>query len=243
MSALITSAAVAGLLAGCVAPKTATKQEAARSAAPGTASSTDRTAACKAALVANGIKLFSDRPAECQSLNEAEFGQASDQAMAVIMSSVGTPSEESPLPEETTSPPDDPGVAKIGATQWFTYEDGLKVQVAKATRYKIGEYASGGTPGESGIIVTVTIRNGTKKTADLSMTTVKLAYGANGDQAEQVFDSEHGVGSGFEGSATPGRSRTAKFAFAVPKGRQRLDIEVEPGFLDYESVHFEGSAK
>ncbi len=58
-----------------------------------------------------------------------------------------------------------------------------------------------------------------------------------------VFDSEHGLGSGFEGSVTPGRAKTAKYGFAVPKGRQALDVEVEPGFLDYESAHFEGSVK
>lgn len=155
-----------------------------------------------------------------------------------------TPETTPPAVEETTPSPDpEPSVAKVGATEWFTYEDGLKVQVTKVARFKIGQYASGGTPGGSAVMVTVTIRNGTSKTADLSLTTVKLGYGANGDQAEQVFDSEHSVGSGFEGSATTGKAKTARFAFAVPKGRQALDVEVEPGFLDYESAHFEGSVK
>lgn len=148
-----------------------------------------------------------------------------------------------PAVEETTPPAEDPAVAKVGATEWFTYEDGVKVQVTKVARFKIGQYASGGEPGGSAVMVTITIRNGSKKAADLSLTTVSLAYGANGDQADQVFDSEHSVGSGFEGSATPGKAKTAKFAFAVPKGRQVLDIEVAPGFLDYESAHFEGAVK
>ena len=60
---------------------------------------------------------------------------------------------------------------------------------------------------------------------------MKLAYGANGDQADAVFDSENGLDGGFEGSVTPGHARTAKLGFAVPKGRQAMDVEVQPGFL------------
>jgi len=151
-------------------------------------------------------------------------------------------STEPPAVEETTTPPEEePGVAKVGATQWFTYEDGLKVQVTKLARYKAGQATATGKTGDPAVVLTVTIRNGTKATADLSLTTVKLAYGANGNEGEQIFDENHG--SGFSGSATPGKAKTAKFAFLVPKGRQVLDIEVQPGFLDYESVHFEGSVK
>lgn len=153
---------------------------------------------------------------------------------------ITTPTNTPAVPE-TSTPPDDPTVAKVGATEWFTYEDGLKVQVTKVARYKVGEATATGSPGDPAIVVTVTIRNGSTKTADLSMTTLKVAYGANGDQAEQVYDENYGTG--FEGSATPGKAKTAKYAFLVPKGRHALDIEVEPGFLDYESAHFEGSVK
>lgn len=145
-----------------------------------------------------------------------------------------------PAAEETTATPDEPSVAKIGATQWFTYEDGVKVQVTKAVRYKIGPYASGGTPGGPGMVVTVTIRNSSKATVDLSGATVKATYGSNGDEAEQVFDETYG--SGFSGTATPGKAKTAKFAFALPKGRQSVDIEVAPGY-EYNTSHFEGSVK
>jgi hypothetical protein len=147
------------------------------------------------------------------------------------------PAVEETTPEEVA---EQPSVAKIGATQWFNYEDGLKVQVTKLTRFKIGQYASGGKAGGPGVIATVTIRNGTKKTVDLSLTTIKMNYGANGIEAESVYDEN--TGDGFSGTATPGKAKTAKFAFAVP-ANQTVDIEVEPGFLDYESVHFEGSIK
>ncbi len=146
-----------------------------------------------------------------------------------------------PASEETTPPPVAPSIARIGATEWFTYQNGLKVQVTKVARFKIGEYASGGNPGDPGVAVTVTIRNGTARTIDVSLTTVNLAYGANGNLAETVYDTNYG--NGFEGSVTPGKAKTARFAFAVPAGRQVIDIEVEPGFMDYEASHFEGTVK
>lgn len=145
-----------------------------------------------------------------------------------------------PAAEETTAPPDEPSVAKIGATQWFTYEDGVKIQVTKAVRFKIGPYDSGGTPGGPGMLVTVTIRNSSKATVDLSGAQVNATYGSNGDAAEEVYGTNYG--DGFSGTLTPGKAKTAKFGFALPKGRQSIDIEAAPGF-DYNSSHFEGSLK
>lgn len=145
-----------------------------------------------------------------------------------------------PAAEETTTTPDEPSVAKIGAAQWFTYEDGVKVQVTKAVRFKIGPYAAGGTPGGPGMVITVTIRNGSNATVSLDGATVKATYGANGDEAEAVYDQDYG--DGFSGTATPGKAKTAKFAFALPKGRQAVDIEVAPGY-EYNPTHFEGSLK
>lgn len=147
-----------------------------------------------------------------------------------------------PAVEETTPPPtpDEPGIAKVGATQWFTYEDGLKVQVTKLTRKKIGPYASGGSPGGTAVVVTVTIRNGTGKAFDSSLADVKVAHGPNGDQAEQVFDS--GIEE-FSGSIPNGRSRTAQYEFAVPKAHYgQVQVEVAPSWEHNSSV-FEGVAK
>jgi hypothetical protein len=141
---------------------------------------------------------------------------------------VVTPTNLPPAEPETTAPPEEPDVAKIGATQWFTYSDGLKVQVTKVAR-------SG-----KNVIVTVTIRNGTKKTVDLATSQVKMTYGANGNEADPVYDMDMGLG--FTGTVTPGRAKTARFGFTVPKN-QTVDVEVSPGFLDYESCHFEGSVK
>jgi len=170
--------------------------------------------------------------AGCSTPNEATKQTAEPSTIATADTGpspdpVVTPTNLPPA-ESETPPPDDPAVAKIGPMQWFTYDDGLKVQVTKLTR-------SG-----KNVIATVTIRNGTKKTVDLATSQVKMAYGPNGNEAEPVYDMDYGLG--FTGTVTPGKAKTARFAFTVPRN-QVVDIEVSPGFLDYESCHFEGSVK
>lgn len=164
------------------------------------------------------------------------YEQCSDGQLRVKCDDATTP----PAVEETTPPADEPSIAKVGATQWFTYEDGLKVQVTKLTRKKIGPYASGGSPGGTAVVVTVTIRNGSGKAFDSSLVDVKVAHGPNGDQAEQVFDS--GIEE-FSGTIPNGRVRTAQYEFAVPKAHYgQVQVEVAPSF-DHNSSIFEGAAK
>lgn len=148
-----------------------------------------------------------------------------------------------PAVEETTPPPDEPSIAKVGATQWFTYEDGLKVQVTKLSKFKIGQYAAGGTPGGTGVIVTVTIRNGTKATFDTSDVQITVTSGPNGDAADTVYDSDKGLAGGFEGSIPAGRVKTARAGFAVPAGHLgQVQIEIQPSY-EHNSSFFEGAAK
>jgi hypothetical protein len=148
------------------------------------------------------------------------------------------PAEANP----TTAPTDtEPNVAKIGAMQWFKYADGLKVQVTSVKRFRISQYAAGGKPGDVGVVVTVTLQNSSSSTFDTSLAQVKLASGANGDQAESVFDSNQNLSGGFEGTIPPGKKKTAKYGFAIPKGNigSTLQIEIAPGW-DYDGSHFEG---
>lgn len=144
--------------------------------------------------------------------------------------------------DETTPPPVDPGVAKVGVSQWFTYEDGLKVQVTKVSRFTIGRYSAGGKPGDKGVEVTVTIKNGTGEVFDSELATVELASGPNGDQAESVFDGDRGLSGGFTGSIPVGKSKTAKYGFAIPKGHKAVEIEVAPSW-EHNGSHFEGTVK
>lgn len=89
--------------------------------------------------------------------------------------------------------------------------------------------------------MTVTLQNGSSSTFDTSLADVKLASGANGDQAETVFDSDQNLAGGFEGSVPPGKKKTARFGFAIPKANigSTLQVEIAPGW-DYEGSHFEG---
>jgi hypothetical protein len=80
----------------------------------------------------------------------------------------GPPAETNP----TTAPTDaEPNVAKVGATQWFNYTDGLKVQVTSLKRFRISQHAAGGKPGDVGVIVTVTLQNSSSSTLDTAWPT------------------------------------------------------------------------
>jgi uncharacterized protein DUF4352 len=148
-----------------------------------------------------------------------------------------------PAAEETTPPPAATSdVAKVGAAQWFDYEDGLRVQVTKVQRFRISSTAAGGKPGDQGVKVTVTIQNKTGSTFDANLASVKLQSGPNGDEADTVYDSASNIGSGFEGSIVNGRKKTAVYGFAVPKGHKAVMVEVAPSW-DHDASHFEGTVK
>ncbi|MFG1627072.1 DUF4352 domain-containing protein [Kribbella sp. NPDC049227] len=178
-------------------------------------------------------------------LNDATEESTATKAEAPTASSPATqPSQTSEPPasaEPTTTPTDEDHVAKVGATQWFEYSDGMKVQVTSLKRFRISQYAAGGKPGDVGVVVTVTLQNASSNTFDTSLVDVKLASGENGDQAESVFDSDQNLGSGLEGTILPGKKKTARYGFAIPKGHvsSTLQLEVAPGW-DYEGSHFEG---
>ena len=131
--------------------------------------------------------------------------------------------------ESATAAPDVPSVAKVG--QSFVYPDKLSVSVTSLRRFVISSTAAGGKPGEVGVVVAVTITNGSTTPFDASLTAVHLASGVDGDQADTVFDAAINLMGGFDGKVAPGRKGTARYGFAVPKaGLGDLQIEVKPGF-------------
>lgn len=133
--------------------------------------------------------------------------------------------EPSPPADPTT--PAEPSVARVG--QWWTYRNGLKVQVARLAR-------SG-----QGVVATVTIRNNTDQTVDLALANVDLASGPAGDMAEPTYNMDYGLG--LSGSLPVGRSKTARYEFAVPRAQQnQIAVEVTPTW-DYDAAHFEGAAR
>ncbi|MEV6890917.1 DUF4352 domain-containing protein [Kribbella sp. NPDC051137] len=188
-----------------------------------------------AAVLANGL-------GEATKESTATKAEAPATASSPSVSQTSAAATEPPASAEpTATPTDDDRVAKVGATQWFEYSDGMKVQVTSLKRFRIGQYAAGGKPGDVGVIVTVTLQNGSSNTFDTGLVDVKLASGPNGDQAESVFDTDQNLGGGFEGSILPGKKKTARYGFAIPKANasSTLQLEIAPGW-DYEGSHFEG---
>lgn len=129
-------------------------------------------------------------------------------------------------------------VAKVGVTG-FTYEDGLKVAVLSVKQVQRDPYAAGGKRGQPVVAVRVRITNGSDVKFDPTLATIGLRAGADGTEAEGVY--QDGLGDGFTGSLAPGRAATATWGFAVDKADlDQLDISVSPGF-DYEDALFTGS--
>ena len=188
-----------------------------------------------AAVLANGLNEATKESTATKTEASATASQPSESQTSA------SPADPPASAEPTAAPTDEDRVAKVGATQWFEYSDGMKVQVTSLKRFRISQYAAGGKPGDVGVIATVTLQNGSTNTFDTGLVDVKLASGPNGDQAESVFDTDQNLGGGFEGSILPGKKKTARYGFAIPKANvsSTLQLEVAPGW-DYEGSHFEG---
>lgn len=127
---------------------------------------------------------------------------------------------DQPSITSTSTPPE---VATIGR-QTVKYDNGLEVTVVRLRKVKISQYASGGTPAQQGVLVTVLIKNGTTEVFDTALTTVDVKYGTEGEQAGRVFDGESALG--FQGTIQVGRKATAVYEFAIAKSPKRTVLAV-----------------
>ncbi|WUI02131.1 DUF4352 domain-containing protein [Spirillospora sp. NBC_00431] len=171
--------------------------------------------------------------------------------LGLALAGCETPQEVSAKPGAPTAtakagtggeePDEGDNVTKVGT--WATAEDGLSFRVSTLKRAKVGAYAAGGKAGGPAVTVTVQIRNTGKTRFDTTMFQIATRVGADGTEAEQVFDSERGLGDGFTGTVAPGRTATVKFMFAAAKAGdlKKISVELTPGF-EYESFTFEGAA-
>lgn len=147
---------------------------------------------------------------------------------------------DAPTPEPAPAPAADT-TGKVGVDT-FTYADGVKVAVLKATRFTPSDFAIGAKPGDVGVLVTVYVENATPAAFDLTLTQVSLKAGDAQLEAARLYDSDH-TGSELEGSVAPGRHATGHYAFAVPRGALGdLAISVEPDFSHNETI-FTGAVK
>lgn len=60
------------------------------------------------------------------------------------------------------------------------------------------------------------------------LASVDARAGADGVNAEQIFDGT--VGEGFTGTVLPGKKVTVQYAFDAPADAKNLTVEVSPGF-------------
>lgn len=171
-------------------------------------------------------------------------------ALAAALTGCAAPkavSTKTTAPPAASANPTDSGTGDTGngddnttqVGQWAHASDGIDLRVSKLARGTISDTAAGGHPGDPAVVVYVQFRNGSDKRFDLTMVEVAARVGADGTEAEQVF--QDGFGDGFSGSLTPGRTVTARYMFAAKKAAdlKQVSVEVTPG-LEYESATFEG---
>ena len=144
---------------------------------------------------------------------------------------------ESAAPEttatETTATSAGSDTAKFGG-DGFTWSDGLSVKVSKPAAFTPSDTAAGSDQFKNFVVMTVTLKNGSKAKYDPSLFYMTVS---SGDQeADQVFDSANGISGSPSTSVLPGRSVTFKQAFGV-KDPKDIIAEVSPGF-DYDAAIF-----
>lgn len=125
--------------------------------------------------------------------------------------STTTPEPDSiaePEPEPSLTDTEGPGILALGES--FIYSDGLQVTVGKPQTMTSSEWAAPG--GVAGLVMDVTIVNGSPTPFDPSMGYATAQSGNT--EAEEIFDSENGLGGSPSTSVLPGREVTYKMAFA-----------------------------
>ncbi|MEV1022344.1 DUF4190 domain-containing protein [Streptomyces sp. NPDC050264] len=116
----------------------------------------------------------------------------------------------------------------LDAGDSVVYDDDLTVTVSNAVAYSPSEFAAGHTNGNHAYKVTVTVTNDSKEKFDSTLLTAGARAGADGVDAEQVFDEK--VGTGFDGTILPGKKATVVYAFDAPAAAKNLTVEVTPSF-------------
>jgi hypothetical protein len=176
----------------------------------------------------------------------AAAGSSDDKKHGTVSDSPGTNVQSTAAPTAKNSAPTaKPSPAKAATAafgQTYRWADGLAANVSRIRQYTPSEYAAGTHKGDTAVIVTVKITNGSGKPFDTALLSVNVKAGPDGVAGEQIFDSDKGLGDGFSGTIVPGSAATADFAFDIPKGTTgALDVEIQPDMgMDYASEHWVG---
>ncbi|MFI1799351.1 DUF4190 domain-containing protein [Streptomyces sp. NPDC020379] len=151
-----------------------------------------------------------------------------------------TPSEEEDEDDGLTKP--DAQTLDFGKTA--RYANGLKVTVAQPEKTELSGYSA--KEGYVAYKVEVTVENGTDKTVDLDLTSVKARDG-DGAGLERTFDTRNGIGfsQGITGRPHAGTSVSGTYLYLVPekKAGARMEVSVEPAVVAYKEAAWSGSVK
>jgi hypothetical protein len=159
-----------------------------------------------------------------------------------------TPVSEAPAspvaaPAHTTTPSPTPtpntSIGKFGeAKEWADHLSVTVKPVGPGTISSsgIGAKASGGAL----YMFDVTVTNGTADVYNPSLFSASVTYGAQGAQADTVFDSAQGIGGTFTGQVLPGKSQTVRMAYGIPAtGLGDVTLSLTPDF-SHKAVVYNG---
>ncbi|MEU8956594.1 hypothetical protein AB0C93_20075 [Streptomyces sp. NPDC048518] len=117
--------------------------------------------------------------------------------------------------------------------------DGLTITVSKPQKFTPSPYAVGHEAKNQAVKWRITVHNGSEEPFQGVLMTVNVKSGADGENCAQIFDGDK-IGTGIEGTVSPGSSGTAVFGFDVPRGQlNKVDLEVRPN-LDDHGEHWVG---
>lgn len=166
----------------------------------------------------------------------------------------GSPSTASPSASATTTPPRSPGAGvtpggggtagtgQIGQGP-ISYSSGITVSVDSATQFTPSSMAIGTVVGHTGVVLAVTISNGSTQPLDTAYLTVALRTGPELALAAQIFDAPNGYGSGLTGTIPPGQTVTGQYAFDLPASDlSTLNVLITPDLRSPSSAAFTGAA-
>ena len=92
------------------------------------------------------------------------------------------------------------------------------------------------------VVVTVLIRNLSRRDLDATTVLVTAASGPDDIEAPLVHDATGGLTNGFLGTITPGGEDTADYGFAIPRtALDRVRVTVDLGDETHEPVSFAGA--
>lgn len=146
-------------------------------------------------------------------------------------------------PAPTATPSATPTAKQATWGDKVTFPGGVSITAAYDGTVAASESAANATTGRVATW-SVTVTNGSGQPVNGGLISSPTAtYGAQGQQVQQVFDTEQGIG-GFMTTINPGESQTVKIGFSIPpEGASLVRLEFQPlSYTDAPAV-FKGAVQ